>query len=128
MKALLDTHTFIWWDSEPERLSATALAICQDPANTLLFSAASVWEIMLKHQVGKLSLSAPLPVILGRQCAQNGMILLPVEVEHVLRLDELPMHHRDPFDRLLIAQAQVETATLLSCDTLMRQYNVPMIW
>lgn len=128
MKILLDTHTFIWWDSEIEKLSCTALHTCQEPENTLLLSTASVWEMQIKHQLGKLSLETPLAEIISTQQEMNGIKILPVELSHVLALDQLPLHHRDPFDRLLLAQATIEEAVLLSCDPAFELYSANTLW
>jgi PIN domain nuclease of toxin-antitoxin system len=128
MKILLDTHAFIWWDSDVSQLSPTALQLCQDPANTLLLSAASVWEMQIKQQLGKLKLKLPLREIVQTQQESNGITVLPVQLAHVLLLEQLPLHHRDPFDRLLIAQANAEQAALLSCDSVFQKYQVNVIW
>ena len=118
MKVLLDTHTFIWWDSEPLRLSPQVLNMCQNPENLLLLSVASVWEMQIKLQLGKLKLVLPLSELVKGQQQINKIEILAVKLEHVLALDRLPSHHKDPFDRLLIAQARVEGLTLLTTDTL----------
>jgi len=127
MKGLLDTHTFIWWDSDPSKLSAKVLAFLQNPANTLLLSVASIWEILIKQQLGKLTLSVPLVTILAQQQA-NGIQILPVTLDHVLALESLPTPHKDPFDRLLVAQTNVEGAVLLSADPIFAQYPVNVLW
>ncbi len=101
MKGLLDTHTFIWWDSEPSKLSAGALTFFQDPANTALLSVVSVWEIVIKQQLGKLTLNTPLAALLARQRA-NGIQVLSVTLDHVLALEGLPPAQRPfrpPVDR-----------------------------
>jgi PIN domain nuclease of toxin-antitoxin system len=126
MKGLLDTHTFIWWDSDPTRLSAKALAFIQDPANTILLSVVSVWEMLIKLQLGKLTLSTPLVTILAQQQA-NGIQILSATLDHVMGLESLPLHHKDPFDRLLIAQANVEGCTFLSADAVVAQYPVHVL-
>lgn len=128
MNILLDTHTFIWWDSHMAKLSPKALDICQEQANTLTLSVASVWEMQIKHQLGKLSLQLPLGEILETQKQDNALEILLVDVPHVLALDQLPMHHRDPFDRLLIAQANVEQLILLSCDPVFKKYPINVMW
>ena len=127
MKVLLDTHTFIWWDSQPHRLSATVMALLQDPSTTALLSVASVWEMVIKSQLGKLTLGAPLGTILAQQQA-NGIQILPVALDHVLALETLPTAHRDPFDRLLVAQAISESAALLSSDPILASYPVQILW
>jgi PIN domain nuclease of toxin-antitoxin system len=110
MRVLLDTHAFIWWDAAPERLGAQARQVCFAPANQLILSVASLWEMQVKLMLGKLLFRKPLREIISEQVRQNGLVILPAEMEHVLKLDELPSHHKDPFDRLLIAQALVEGA------------------
>jgi PIN domain nuclease of toxin-antitoxin system len=127
MRLLLDTHTFIWWDSDPARLSAAALAALCDPANTVWLSVVSVWEILIKAQLGKLSVRLPLPDIIAQQQA-NGLQVLPVTLPHSLALEGLPPVHKDPFDRLLIAQAVVEGAELVSVDHVFVQYPVRLLW
>jgi PIN domain nuclease of toxin-antitoxin system len=128
VKLLLDTHTFIWWDSDPAKLSATAMALCSDPANELILSVTSLWEMQIKHQLGKSSLRLPLVDIVAHQQATNGVIVLPILPTHVFALDGLPTAHKDPFDRLLAAQANSEGATLISADTIFRSYPVRMAW
>jgi PIN domain nuclease of toxin-antitoxin system len=122
MKLLLDTHTFIWWDSQPDKLSQKALALCQEPTNTLLLSVASIWEMQIKLQLGKLKLNLPLVEVIESQQKTNNVEILPISLIHVLALESLPNHHKDPFDRLLIAQACVEDAFLVSCDPIFAQY------
>ena len=128
MKLLLDTHVFIWWDSEPARLSSQALALCQDRANTVLLSVASVWEMQIKLQLGKLKLSLPLAEVIESQERINNIEVLPIILAHVLALQNLPAHHKDPFDRLLIAQANVEGAVLISGDPILAKYPVKLLW
>jgi PIN domain nuclease of toxin-antitoxin system len=128
VKLLLDTHTFIWWDSDPAKLSATALALCSDPANELILSVTNLWEMQIKHQLGKLSLRLPLVDIVAHQQATNGVIVLPILPTHVFALDGLPTPHKAPFDRLLVAQANSEDATLVSADTIFRSYPVRVAW
>lgn len=128
MKLLLDTHTFLWWDSQPAKLSARALAACQDPNAELLFSAASALEIVIKTQIGKLKLPRPIEAVIADQRANAGLRLLPATVEHALAVQILPLHHRDPFDRLLIAQATVEGLSVVSADPAFSQYAITVIW
>ncbi len=124
MKLLLDTQIFIWWDSEPERLPPRLLALCEDPDNALVLSVASVWEIQIKVQLGKLDLDRPLANIVEGHLLENQIELLPIELPHVLALEQLPFHHKDPFDRLIVAQALVERLTILSVDSLFDYYPV----
>lgn len=130
MKLLLDTHVFIWWDSDPSRLSETALTLCSDPTNEMLLSVASLWEMQIKHQLGKLHLHLPLADIVSHQQAANALTVLPITLAHVLALAQLPSpsQHRDPFDRLLIAQARCEDATLITADAMFASYPVRVAW
>lgn len=128
MKLLFDTHTFIWWDSAPKKLSATALALCSDPLNQLVLSVTSLWEIQIKRQLGKLDLRRPLAEIVAHQQETNGVAILPIGQAHVLALDDLPSNHRDPFDRLLVAQAIVEGAALVTADPVLKSYPVDLRW
>lgn len=108
MKVLLDTHAFIWWDSDPTKLSPQACAVCEDRTNVVLLSVASAWEMQSKLQLGKLDLRLPLAEVIASQQQTNHLQVLPVALGHVLALQNLPAHHKDPFDRLLIAQANEE--------------------
>ncbi len=128
MKLLLYTHTFIWWDSDPTQLSERVLDICRDSNNTLLLSIATVWEIQIKSQLGKLKLKLPLTDLIENQQRINGFQLLSIDLNHVLELEELPLHHKDPFDRLLIAQSKIEEAILLSKDSAFSAYSIQTIW
>jgi PIN domain nuclease of toxin-antitoxin system len=105
MKLLLDTQIFIWWAHQPEKLSPAALSALEDEANELLLSVASVWEMQIKVQLGKLKLSLPLKELIKNQQDTNDLTISPVALTYVLALDALPFHHKDPFDRLLIAQS-----------------------
>ena len=128
MKYLLDTHVFLWLDTEPERLSARVTAICADTENTLYMSLVSVWELQIKSQLGKLRLPTLLPNMITSQLSANQLRLLPVELAHIFGLSDLPPHHKDPFDRLLIAQAISEDAILISDDAIVAKYPLPVIW
>ncbi len=128
MRVLLDTHAFPWWDSDPARLSSRVLALCQDPGNTLVLSVASVWEMQIKRQLGKLKLTLPLADIITGQQQTNGLEVLSVTLPHALALDDLPAHHKDPFDRLLIAQAKSEDIALASNDSVFTQYPIRLLW
>jgi PIN domain nuclease of toxin-antitoxin system len=125
---LLDTHTFIWWDSEPERLSRTAMDICDDEANTLVVSVASLWEMQIKRQLGKLTLNRSLRGLISDHVATGSVVLLPIRPADVFALDQLSSHHRDPFDRLLAAQALTEEIPLLTRDPVFGGYPVTAIW
>lgn len=128
MKLLLDTHAFIWWDGEPDRLPPLVREYCLNRANTVLLSVACVWEIQIKRQLGKLKLQIPLPKVIKGQQETNGLLILPIALAHVLELDSLPPHHKDPFDRLLIAQARAENAILVSGDSIFASYDVKLLW
>ena len=127
MKLLLDTHIFIWWVDEPEKLSAAAMSALQDEANELLLSVASVWEMQIKIQLGKLKLSLPLKELLKNQQETNEITISPITLDHVLALDALPFYHKDPFDRLLIAQSIEEEITIVTADSQFSAYPVKII-
>jgi PIN domain nuclease of toxin-antitoxin system len=127
VKLLLDTHTFIWWDSDPTQLSPTAAAALRDPANEVFLSVVSVWEIVIKSRLGKLTLRLPLADIVTQQQA-NGIRILEVSLAHVLGVESLPPAHNDPFDRLLAAQAIAEGMELVTADPMFAHYPVPVLW
>ncbi len=128
MKLLLDSHVLIWWASSSEKLSERVYSLINDTNNTLLFSIASVWEIQIKVQLGKLNLHSSLPVLIENQQRVNNLQLLPIELAHLWGLTNLPNHHRDPFDRLLIAQAIVEQIPLVSIDSVFDNYPIQRLW
>src|SRR5687767_3903617 len=102
MKLLLDTHTFLWMNSDPKSLSAKAKIAIVDTTNVLLLSIINVWEMQIKLGIGKLQLDVPLPAMIQRNQELNKLIIMPIALEHVFALDNLPPHHKDPFDRLLM--------------------------
>jgi PIN domain nuclease of toxin-antitoxin system len=128
MRLLLDTHTFIWWHSDSESLSSRALNACEDTDNELLLSVASLWEMQIKLQLGRLKLRVPLRVMISSEEARNRLMILPIRTQHVLELDALPRLHNDPFDRILVAQARYEKATLVSGDPAVAGYPVATLW
>lgn len=128
MAHLLDTHTFLWWITDDQRLSQTVRRVITDPDQTILFSAASAWELAIKVQLGRLQLPDDLEAFILEQLTANRFVPLPITMQHALLLRKLPMLHRDPFDRLLVAQAILEDAPLLSADRLIAQYPVRTIW
>lgn len=128
MNVLLDSHVFVWQDVDSSRLSATARRYLTDPASRVLFSVASAWEITIKIQIGKLRLSDSLAVVVAQQRAQNPFEILPVTFDHALQVGSLPLIHKDPFDRMLVAQALVEDAIILTDDHLIQQYPVRTAW
>ncbi len=128
MNILFDTHTFIWWDNDRAKLTERARLYCEDMDNTLFVSTASIWEMQIKVQLGKLELPLPISDMVRAQVENNHVQLLSVHAQHVYGLDRLPHHHRDPFDRMLIAQANVENLTLLTNDAKIRLYPVRWAW
>ena len=127
MRILLDTHTFLWFYSGDERLSPTVKALVVDSANACFLSIASVWEVGIKTSIGKLELRVDFAE-LARFMAANSIALLPIAIEHIQQLQQLPFHHRDPFDRLLIAQALAEQLTIVSKDAVFEQYPANITW
>lgn len=128
MKALLDTHTFLWWISDDPRLSERALEVISDGDNELLFSAASGWEIAIKAGLGKLDVSGDLTAWLGDQLSRNAVTVLPVYLGHALRVYDLPVLHRDPFDRLLVSQSIQEGIPVVSAGPQVARYPVDVVW
>ena len=128
MKLLLDTHVFIWWSGEPDKLSEKALDACENRANRLILSIVSIWEMQIKMQLGKLKLKRSLKDLVENQQNINNLQILPVSPNHIFMLDNLPMHHRDPFDRLLISQAIEENLALVSKDQAFSDYAVKLFW
>ena len=128
MRVLLDTHTLIWAVDDPGRLPPAAVVTLQNPANQLMVSAATVWEVAIKTAIGKLSLSAPYRQWMTKALTDLGAAIVPVDVEYADRQAGLPFHHRDPFDRLLVAQALVESVPLVSGDAQFDLYGVMRIW
>ncbi len=124
---LIDTHVWLWWRSAPERLGRRTLAVMEDAASPLWLSVASVWEIAIKAAIGKLRLPAPWERHVPEALLEDGIQALPVELPHVLALEALPLHHRDPFDRILVAQARTERLTLVTADPSFLPYEVPLL-
>jgi len=128
LRVLLDTHSWLWMVGDSGRLATSSRELLRDPANDLFLSAASAWEIAIKYATGKLRLPQPPAALITQWMAEVRMGALPVLHAHALRAGELPPHHRDPFDRLLIAQAQIEGLTLLTADRQFAKYDVPVHW
>ncbi len=128
MRLLLDTQCWLWMETTPERFGDRALALVGDRGSELLLSAASSWEIAIKYAIGKLQLPLPPSQYVPDRMHRGGIAPLPVLHSHALRVAGLPAHHRDPFDRMLVAQAQCDGLTLLTADPLLRQYEVPIEW
>ena len=123
MKLLLDTQCWLWWFAQPERLNEEAIAHIADEMNELWFSVASIWEIGIKNAIGKLPLPEPIDSYISSRMVQLGVQYLEIRAPHALRAAALPLHHRDTFDRMLIAQAQIEDMTLVSADSMFKQYS-----
>ena len=128
MKLLLDTQSLIWFDQDDPRLPARAKALLESSENELWLSPASYWEIAIKVSIGKLTLASPFDEFMTRIIAQNGLVVLPILVKHCWLLVGLEYHHRDPFDRLLIAQAMSECVPVVSSDEQFDAYPVTRLW
>jgi PIN domain nuclease of toxin-antitoxin system len=128
VRILIDTGCWLWSLAAPERLNKMARDLLSDPAHALYLSAASSWEIAIKVALGKLRLPEPPGKYIPGRMAVLGILGLPVEHAHALRVSDLPAHHRDPFDRILIAQAQTESLTILTADPAFRAYEVEIFW
>lgn len=128
MNAILDTHAFLWMVTDDRRLSEAARVVIADGANQVFLSTASMWEIVLKAGAGKLHVTGGAARFLEREMRRNRLSPLPIQPAHVLRVPTLPAIHKDPFDRLLIAQAQVENLPLITADPEIKRYPVLVIW
>jgi PIN domain nuclease of toxin-antitoxin system len=128
MRLLIDSHTLLWAVDQPAQLGAAAAAALQDPANDLLLSAATIWEIAIKVALMKLSLSLPYRQWINKAIADLGLSVLPITVEYADVQARLDLHHRDPFDRLLVAQATVENLPVVTFDVVFDKYGVKRIW
>jgi PIN domain nuclease of toxin-antitoxin system len=128
MNLLLDTHAFIWFVDGDPQLPSHARAEIESTNNTVWLSTACVWEMAIKTNLGKLTFSLPLSEYVELHVPENGFHLLSVDVHHALAIDSLPLHHKDPFDRLIIAQCKVERMAIVSGDTVMDAYGVQRIW
>ena len=128
MKVLLDTQCWLWWFSQPERLSEEAINQIADETNQVWFSVASVWEIGIKVSIGKLPLPEKIDDYISTRMIQLGARSLEITASHALQASALPLFHRDPFDRMLIAQSQIEGMTLVSADSMFDRYDVSVIW
>ena len=124
----MDSHAFVWMVESKHLLSAKVQRLLADENNTSVLSFVSIWELQIKIQLGKLTLHAALNEIIDEQQTANNLRLLSIQPAHIYALKSLPMHHRDPFDRLLIAQAKVEGMSLLSQDRFISQYDISVIW
>lgn len=127
-RLLLDTHTFLWWVSDAPELSITAREAISDTGNECFLSIASCWEMAIKSSIGKLRLTKPVERFVNDLITENGFRLLSIDLRHAAKVEALPFHHRDPFDRLLIAQAITEKLTIVTVDSLFSSYGVKLLW
>ncbi|MFH2059982.1 MAG: type II toxin-antitoxin system VapC family toxin [Pseudomonadota bacterium] len=128
MRALLDTNAFLWFISGSDRLSSKALDYMVDFDNDLVLSAASLWEIAIKTSLGKLELLSPFDKLIPAQLEKNAIDVLPIELDHISKIINLEFHHRDPFDRLIIAQGITEQIPVITSDAIFIKYPVKVIW
>lgn len=128
MRVLLDTHAFLWFALNDSRLSSVARQAIIEPGNEVLLSPASLWEIAIKISLGKYALSEPFAEFMKRQIIENQLTWLPITVDHITVVTSLPFHHRDPFDRLLIAQTMVEGIEIISNDVAFDSYSITRLW
>lgn len=128
MKILLDTHAFLWFVLNDSSLPGRAHALISDPANEILLSPVTYWEVAIKIRLGKFGLPGPFLPFMTRQIEQNSFVILPIELTHAEVVSTLPFHHRDPFDRMLVAQAMVERVPILSADLALDAYPAARIW
>jgi PIN domain nuclease of toxin-antitoxin system len=127
VRLLIDTHILLWTANADARLEQTAIDLIENPETELLLSMASVWEMAIKINLGKLQLGKPLKDFMEETTRLYNVELLPIQLEHLIPIESLPQHHRDPFDRLLIAQAMVENIPILSQDTAFHQYPIQLL-
>jgi len=128
MRALLDTHAFLWWVIDSPELSQSARSVIGDSTNELYLSAASGWEIEIKTKLGRLEIAGDPEKLIPEQMVLNAISGLPVQMSHALHVFQLPDLHRDPFDRILIAQARLEEIPIITRDSAISQYDVEIIW
>jgi PIN domain nuclease of toxin-antitoxin system len=128
MRVLIDTHVFIWWTGDSNQLSPLVLNTLIDPQTEVFLSVASIWEMQIKTSLGKLSLQNALPDLVNDEILRNRIKLLPIDLQHIYRLGDLPLHHRDPFDRLLISQSMSESLVIVSIDEQFDAYRVNRLW
>lgn len=128
MKFLIDTHCWIWWFLSPEKLNDESFKHIQNPHHEVILSIASAWEMSIKYGLGKLHLPLPAGDYIPKMLFDQKMSSLPIILEHALRAGELPNHHRDPFDRLIVSQAMVEKIPIMTADAKLKKYDVKIIW
>ena len=128
MRLLLDTHAFIWYTTDSSRLTATGRSLIDNGENDILLSTASVWEMAIKHSIGKLTFSMPFMEFIKQQIAVNRIDILEITFDHIEVVASLPLHHRDPFDRLIIAQSIAEQIPILSVDAIFDGCAIARVW
>src|ERR1700733_5547888 len=128
MRLLIDTHTFLWFVTNDPLLSAAALALMTDPTNEIVISPASFWEVAIKVSIGKYPMTVPFDRFFTEGIEGNDISILPLEIRHATVLLTLPMHHKDPFDRMIVAQAIVEQIPIVSIDVALDAYGITRIW
>jgi PIN domain nuclease of toxin-antitoxin system len=128
VRLLLDTHAFLWLNNDNPKLSQKIRDFCLSGEHSFYLSIASAWEIQIKVQLGKLSLAVPIEELVTKNQQENNIELLPIGLAHVSQLEKLPPYHKDPFDRIIIAQAIIEDLVIVSIDGAFADYAVPVIW
>ena len=128
MRLLLDTNAFLWWAKNDPQLSTPARIAVADRANEIFLSSVSTWELAIKVAIGKMILNATVPVFVGSQILQYNFISLPINYDHTYQVETMTLHHKDPFDRLLIAQAMVENLVIVTSDSKFGPYGVATLW
>ena len=128
MKYLLDTHAFLWFVTDDDKLSSNARSIIKNSNNEVYFSAVSAWEMSIKVRLGRLTIEEALEPFIIKQLAENNFSTLSITIFHSIYTSKLPEIHKDPFDRMLIAQAQVENLSLISRDKNIKKYKIPVVW
>ncbi len=128
MTHLLDTHTFLWFINDDAQLSPTAKSLIEDSTNVIFLSVASLWEMAIKFSIGKLAVPSPFTTFIDEQLSVNNFALLNITTTHVGIVASLPFHHRDPFDRLIIAQSQSERFPIIGADAVFDTYGIQRLW
>jgi PIN domain nuclease of toxin-antitoxin system len=128
MKVVLDTHAFLWWITDDDQLPSSARSIIGNRENELFLSAATGWEVAIKAKLGRIHLPAKVDSFIAKQLELNDIYSLPIHMSHALNVYNLPNYHRDPFDRLIISQAQLEKMSILTTDPQIARYGVKVVW
>ncbi len=128
MQVLLDTNAFLWWVTDDDKLSKTSRSLIGNPENMIFFSVVSAWEIVIKYQLGKLPLPEPAKSYIPKRVEHYDFILLVISMRDVLEISNLPNHHKDPFDRLLIAQGRIKNLPIVTADEKFKLYGTEIIW